>query len=398
MLFSFNQYGHLLWVMQKARFFGSAPLFLEMLSLTVGVRDIKCLMEAMKSSKEQLAEGRQLEQSGNLTAAAQIYRKLVSNDPRKQDAVNRALVVYRKLKDYREELAVINQVLEAYQAKDKARQEKWVREHSKAAAAGAAVFQKLGGSSVAGFGADPAVATLMRRSYLVERKISGRKTVKKGGKSVGKPGVRMNAVQRTDHREKVVEAKLEKEKLGQRKEVATHQRRQADQVRKEAEKGRKKKEQEKRVAALVERRLAIERQKKEAAARKAEAAAKKARQTEAKKAREKAARKAAEERKEPSLFVVILQNHAPLEEIESAMAEHVAFLDAQYEKRGFLASGRQEPRVGWIILTKGKGLEAFKRSLKEDPLVRKRLVTVEVVEFKVSRMDKGMARYFSRKR
>jgi hypothetical protein len=50
-------------------------------------------MEAMKSSKEQLAEGRQLEQSGSLTAAAQIYRKLVSKDPRKQDAVNRALGV-----------------------------------------------------------------------------------------------------------------------------------------------------------------------------------------------------------------------------------------------------------------------------------------------------------------
>jgi uncharacterized protein YciI len=329
----------------------------------VTTRMLYCGMEAMKSSKEQLAEGRQLERSGDPEAAAQIYRKLVGRDPRNQDAVNRLLVVYRKLKNYREELAVINQVLAAYQAEDKARQEKWVREHSKAAAAGAAIFQKLGGSTVSGFGADPAVGILMRRREVVERKVSGKKGVKKTRKSSVRP----------------------------------RQRRHAEQERKEAEK-RRKQERARREEVAAERRLAVERKKEETAARKAEAAAKKAQQAEAKKTREEAVRKAAEERKQPSLFVVILQYRAPLAEIDAAMAEHLAFLNERYKKGDFLVSGRQEPRIGGIILARGKDREAIKRLMQTDPLIRKGLANLEVVEFKASRMDKGLARYFNRKK
>jgi uncharacterized protein YciI len=279
-------------------------------------------MEAITNNKERLAGGMRLEKTGELELAAAIYRKIADKDPFNQEAVGRLLVVYRKLNNYREELAVIRRVLAAYEEHDKVRQEKWIREHSKAAAAGTAVFQKLGGARVSGFGADPVVATLTRRRAMVERKLPGKKGVRSVGKPAAKPTPRKRAVRK-------------KEEL-QRKKAAAEQRRQ------------------------------------EAEQRKAETAA----------------------RKHPSLFVITLQYRKPLKEIDAAMTAHVAFLNKHYEQGDFLVSGRQEPRVGGIILSRGKDRAAVERMMQADPLVKKGLATAEVVEFKASQTAKGLTRYF----
>src|SRR5579872_4531168 len=132
-------------------------------------------MKAFASARELKAAGARLEAAGDLEAAAAQYRKIVDKDPLDDEAVGRLLIVYRKLRNYREERSVIDAVLAAHEDQEKARREKWVREHSKAAAAGTAIFQRLGGSRVTGLGADPQVAALMKRRETVDRKLSGKK-------------------------------------------------------------------------------------------------------------------------------------------------------------------------------------------------------------------------------
>lgn len=50
---------------------------------------------------------RQQEQAGKPDEAAVLYQKVVDLDPENKDAVRRLLMMYRRLKDYRKELAVI---------------------------------------------------------------------------------------------------------------------------------------------------------------------------------------------------------------------------------------------------------------------------------------------------
>ena len=80
-------------------------------------------MKVTINIREMVAEGRRLEKAGELTDAAAAYQKVVDNDSSNPEAVGRLLIVYRKLKEYGRELAVINGALAAYKQRDKALQE-----------------------------------------------------------------------------------------------------------------------------------------------------------------------------------------------------------------------------------------------------------------------------------
>lgn len=58
-------------------------------------------------------DARQLEKEDRLPDAAEIYQKIVDRDPGNQAAVGRLLVIYRKLKEYKKEISVINGAIAA---------------------------------------------------------------------------------------------------------------------------------------------------------------------------------------------------------------------------------------------------------------------------------------------
>jgi uncharacterized protein YciI len=78
-----------------------------------------------------------------------------------------------------------------------------------------------------------------------------------------------------------------------------------------------------------------------------------------------------------------------LDKIDKAMPSHVAFLKNHFEKGDFLVSGRQVPRTGGIIIARGKGRDAVERLMKNDPFVKKKLASVDIVEFTASQIGKG---------
>src|SRR5581483_9901871 len=142
-------------------------------------------MKTERSNSQLFADGQQFEKAGKWEDAAEAYQRVVDNDPGDRDAVARLLVVYRKLKDYFRELAVIDAAINAVAERDKTAQREWISAHPEAAKLGKAVLKQLGGESVTAYGTDPFVEKLMKRRALVEKRAGGgKKTSKATGKKV----------------------------------------------------------------------------------------------------------------------------------------------------------------------------------------------------------------------
>ncbi|HVU58638.1 MAG TPA: hypothetical protein VHD83_26445 [Puia sp.] len=188
-------------------------------------------MKATKSNTQLISEGRQFEQAGQWEDAAEVYQRVVDTDPGNQDAVARLLVVYRKLKYYRKELAVIDATIDTAARRDKAAQREWISAHPEAARLGKAVLRQLGGESVTAYGTDPMVQKLMKRRALVEGKVGRRKPAKVAGKTrEAKPNGKK--VKDADGRREAVEQK--KKEAVARKEAAAAARKAESEERKAA--------------------------------------------------------------------------------------------------------------------------------------------------------------------
>jgi uncharacterized protein YciI len=90
------------------------------------------------------------------------------------------------------------------------------------------------------------------------------------------------------------------------------------------------------------------------------------------------------------MFMVTLTYLVDLSEVDAALPEHVAWLDQQYADGVFVASGRQVPRVGGMILVAGTSREDLERRLALDPFGRLGLAEHAVVEFVPSRVADGL--------
>lgn len=317
----------------------------------MGCAFIFAYMKAAKSTTELMSAARELEEASRLTEAAGLYQQLVDTDPTNQQAVSRLLTLYRRLKEPKKELAVIQDALAAYAQKDKATQERWVNAHPQAAKASRAFLRSLGGSSASSFGANAQVQRLQKRREIVEKKLHGRTEPK---------------------------AAARKSKAAARKAEAAVTRKVAAAAAKEKRAG------ERRLAA-EQKKQAAEQRKHEAQKKKAEIAA--ARQAEAA-ARKQAAGAAKKAAAIPSLFVISIRYLAPLEAIDAMLPKHVAFLDKHFAAGDFLVAGRQIPRTGGIIIARGKDRASIERIMKQDPFLKNKLASIDIVQFAASKMNK----------
>jgi uncharacterized protein YciI len=93
------------------------------------------------------------------------------------------------------------------------------------------------------------------------------------------------------------------------------------------------------------------------------------------------------------MFVVLLTYKRPLVEIDAAMQAHVAFLEEAYRAGNFIASGRQVPRQGGVILAVAKSRDEIESLMRRDPFVRQGLANFEIVEFRTSLHHPALARF-----
>lgn len=328
-------------------------------------------MKALKSTGQLLSEARELEYARRLTESAGVYQQLVNADPTNPQAVSRLLTLYRRLKDPKKELAVIETALTAYAQKDKTTQEKWLAAHPQAAKTSRAFLRSLGGTDVSSFGANAQVQRLLKRKDVVEKKLHGNrksKTKVKAKSAAKKPAAKKRVAP------KPVAAKR---KRAEERRLAAEQKKQAAAVRREAAVAKK-------AEAAKARKAAADERKAQAAAKKAAQAARQAEAAAAKKAATEARRLAAI----PSLFIVSIRYLAALDTIDAMLPKHAAFLDKHFATGDFLAAGHQIPRTGGIIIARGKDRASVERIIRQDPFLKNKLASVDIVEFAASKLNK----------
>jgi uncharacterized protein YciI len=91
-----------------------------------------------------------------------------------------------------------------------------------------------------------------------------------------------------------------------------------------------------------------------------------------------------------NLFIVDIEYLVPLEEVEPLIPGHVAFLDRNYARGRFLASGAKVPRTGGIIVAVSESRESVEEIIRADPFHAQGIARYTVTEFRPTRTAGGL--------
>jgi len=89
------------------------------------------------------------------------------------------------------------------------------------------------------------------------------------------------------------------------------------------------------------------------------------------------------------MFIISLSYKKSLAEVDAFLDEHVDYLDRQYERGAFIASGRKHPRTGGIILSSLKRREDVEQAVREDPFFKQEIADYDIIEFYPSKVAEG---------
>ncbi|MFG2141234.1 YciI family protein [Streptomyces sp. NPDC048650] len=81
------------------------------------------------------------------------------------------------------------------------------------------------------------------------------------------------------------------------------------------------------------------------------------------------------------MFVLELTYTAPIERVDAALQDHVAWLNEGYAAGHFVAAGRKVPRDGGVIIAAGPDRAAVERLVAEDPFSVAGVCTYRITEF-----------------
>ncbi len=95
------------------------------------------------------------------------------------------------------------------------------------------------------------------------------------------------------------------------------------------------------------------------------------------------------------MYIILIKYIKPLVEVDQFIPPHIAFLDTQYQKGIFIASGARVPRTGGVILAVGNDRTTIDDILKQDPFYIANVAEYEVIEFSPSKMKQGFEKFVS---
>ncbi|MFD5008689.1 YciI family protein [Streptomyces chartreusis] len=93
------------------------------------------------------------------------------------------------------------------------------------------------------------------------------------------------------------------------------------------------------------------------------------------------------------MFVLELTYTAPIEAVDAVLEAHVGWLDEQYAKGIFLASGPKDPRDGGVILAVAEDRAAIERIAATDPFVGAGVCAYRVTEFVATKTAPELERH-----
>ncbi|AWN23758.1 hypothetical protein DKM44_11395 [Deinococcus irradiatisoli] len=83
----------------------------------------------------------------------------------------------------------------------------------------------------------------------------------------------------------------------------------------------------------------------------------------------------------PPLHVIIGTYTGTPEEVSQATPQHREWLDQHYRSGLFLASGRQSPPVGGVLLARGESAAHLEEVMRDDPFTKLGLATYQIIAF-----------------
>jgi uncharacterized protein YciI len=93
------------------------------------------------------------------------------------------------------------------------------------------------------------------------------------------------------------------------------------------------------------------------------------------------------------MFVLELTYTAPLDAVDALLPDHVAWLDEQYGKGFFLASGRKEPRDGGVILAVAEDRARIEEVVAGDPFTVAGVCAYRITEFRATKTAPELDRH-----
>lgn len=93
---------------------------------------------------ELMESARALEKDDSLDEAAELYSKVIAEDALHATAYDRLMIIYRKQKEYRKELQLINKAIKAVEDDLRAQQQQFTKTNRKAAKISHSLASKLG--------------------------------------------------------------------------------------------------------------------------------------------------------------------------------------------------------------------------------------------------------------
>lgn len=81
------------------------------------------------------------------------------------------------------------------------------------------------------------------------------------------------------------------------------------------------------------------------------------------------------------MFVINISYKVDLKKVDAFLAQHVEFLNQQYESGIFIASGRKVPRTGGVILAQADSRSELEEIIAQDPFKQHELAVYELIEF-----------------
>ena len=81
------------------------------------------------------------------------------------------------------------------------------------------------------------------------------------------------------------------------------------------------------------------------------------------------------------MFIIHVNYKVSLKIVEQHLSAHVDYLKRQYALGNFIASGRQVPRTGGVILSNMESREALNLLIEQDPFKQNNLADYVLTEF-----------------
>ena len=130
-------------------------------------------LNVVRSFDEIMNEARELEISDEIDKAIKLYQRAIKMEPHNELPYNRLMILYRKQKQYEEELELINKGIKTFEDFYRKKSEKLISKHKAAAKLSDALAKSLGqrGKKVQDLYQPEPIPKWSKRKQLLEKKV-----------------------------------------------------------------------------------------------------------------------------------------------------------------------------------------------------------------------------------